>query len=141
MALTTASRRTYGAIPGVPIGSWWQTRCVCRSRLLKLVCTYLFTGRLAARMPFMCKMSRSPLDHPACSPQCSPWVAGIAPGPQGAYSIALSGGYEDDQDYGDGLYVYTLSSFLANDSSIFSTYTGSGGRDLKGTKDKPKNVS
>ena len=23
----------------------------------------------------------------------------------------------------------------------FSTYTGSGGRDLKGTKDKPKNVS
>ena len=89
----------------------------------------------------MRKMSRSPLDQPSCSPKCSPWVAGIAPGPQGAYSIALSGGYEDDQDYGDGLYVYTLSSFLANYSSIFSTYTGSGGRDLKGTKDKPKNVS
>ena len=26
-------------------------------------------------------------------------------------------------------------------SANFSTYTGSGGRDLKGTKDKPKNVS
>ena len=32
-----------------------------------------------------------------------PWVAGIAPGPQGAYSIALSGGYDDDVDLGNGL--------------------------------------
>lgn len=34
-----------------------------------------------------------------------PWVAGIAPGPEGCYSVALSGGYEDDVDVGDGLYV------------------------------------
>ncbi|KAL5535564.1 SEC9 [Sanghuangporus sanghuang] len=53
----------------------------------------------------------------------APWVAGISPGPQGAYSIALSGGYDDDVDLGNGF-----------------TFTGSGGRDLKGTKDKPKNL-
>ncbi|TBU48361.1 hypothetical protein BD309DRAFT_987411 [Dichomitus squalens] len=80
--------KTYGAIPGVPIGTWWETREACSKDAIH-----------------------------------APWVAGISPGPQGAYSIALSGGYEDDQDYGDGF-----------------TYTGSGGRDLKGTKDKPKNL-
>ncbi|KZT30410.1 hypothetical protein NEOLEDRAFT_1144074 [Neolentinus lepideus HHB14362 ss-1] len=53
----------------------------------------------------------------------APWVAGIAPGPKGAFSIALSGGYEDDVDLGYGF-----------------TYTGSGGRDLKGTKTAPKNL-
>ncbi|KIM66168.1 hypothetical protein SCLCIDRAFT_1211392 [Scleroderma citrinum Foug A] len=53
----------------------------------------------------------------------APWVAGIAPGKNGAYSIALSGGYEDDVDDG---YAFT--------------YTGAGGRDLKGTKAAPKNL-
>lgn len=52
-----------------------------------------------------------------------PWVSGIAPGPDGAYSIALSGGYDDDVDDG---YAFT--------------FTGSGGRDLKGTKTAPKNL-
>lgn len=52
-----------------------------------------------------------------------PTVAGIHGGPDGAYSIALSGGYEDDLDLGDCF-----------------TYTGEGGRDLKGTKAKPKNL-
>lgn len=33
----------------------------------------------------------------------SPWVSGIAPGPDGAYSIALSGGYDDDVDEGYAL--------------------------------------
>lgn len=33
----------------------------------------------------------------------SPWVAGISGGPKGAYSVALSGGYEDDVDYGEVL--------------------------------------
>ncbi|CAG8450567.1 6722_t:CDS:2 [Diversispora eburnea] len=42
---------------------------------------------------------------------------------EGAISVALSGGYEDDVDWGDAF-----------------TYTGSGGRDLKGTKYKPKNL-
>jgi hypothetical protein len=52
-----------------------------------------------------------------------PTVAGIYGGPDGAYSIALSGGYEDDIDRGE-----------------FFTYTGEGGRDLKGTAMKPKNL-
>nr|CAH0112559.1 unnamed protein product [Daphnia galeata] len=52
-----------------------------------------------------------------------PPVAGIHGGPEGAYSIALSGGYEDDMDLGDCF-----------------TYTGEGGRALKGTKAKPKNL-
>lgn len=32
-----------------------------------------------------------------------PWVGGIAVGPKGAYSVALSGGYDDDVDIGEGL--------------------------------------
>jgi len=62
--------------------------------------------------------------------QCSadgvhrPTVAGIHGNEQqGCYSIALSGGYEDDLDLGDSF-----------------TYTGSGGRDLKGTAQNPKNL-
>ncbi|KAL5010691.1 hypothetical protein ScPMuIL_012996 [Solemya velum] len=52
-----------------------------------------------------------------------PPVSGIHGGPEGAYSIALSGGYEDDIDLGECF-----------------TYTGEGGRDLKGTKANPKNL-
>lgn len=52
-----------------------------------------------------------------------PTVAGIHPGPIGAYSVVLSGGYDDDVDNGESF-----------------TYTGSGGRDLKGTKTNPKNL-
>ncbi|KAI6153562.1 PUA-like domain-containing protein [Pisolithus tinctorius] len=53
----------------------------------------------------------------------APWVSGIAPGQDGAYSVAISGGYEDDIDDG---YAFI--------------YTGAGGRDLKGTKTAPKNL-
>ncbi|KAI6047613.1 PUA-like domain-containing protein [Pisolithus marmoratus] len=53
----------------------------------------------------------------------APWVGGIAPGEKGAYSVAISGGYEDDIDDG---YAFT--------------YTGAGGRDLRGTKAAPKNL-
>ncbi|CAG8510953.1 8966_t:CDS:2 [Funneliformis mosseae] len=54
----------------------------------------------------------------------APTVAGIAfVEDEGAYSVALSGGYEDDVDWGEAF-----------------TYTGSGGRDLKGTKQRPKNL-
>ncbi|KAL0951146.1 hypothetical protein HGRIS_007881 [Hohenbuehelia grisea] len=80
--------KTYGAIPGVEVGTWWETRQGCSSDAIH-----------------------------------APWVAGIAPGPKGAYSVALSGGYDDDVDLG---YAFT--------------YTGSGGRDLKGTKTAPKNL-
>ncbi|KAG9013548.1 hypothetical protein FRB94_002142 [Tulasnella sp. JGI-2019a] len=54
----------------------------------------------------------------------APPVSGISGNKDaGAWSIALSGGYEDDIDLGYGF-----------------TFTGAGGRDLKGTKDKPKNL-
>lgn len=52
-----------------------------------------------------------------------PTVAGIHGGTEGAYSIALSGRYDDNVDYGNCF-----------------TYTGEGGRDLKGTKSNPKNL-
>ncbi|XP_065051225.1 uncharacterized protein LOC135680918 [Rhopilema esculentum] len=53
-----------------------------------------------------------------------PTVAGIhGSEAEGCYSLALSGGYEDDIDLGDSF-----------------TYTGEGGRDLKGTKANPKNL-
>ncbi|CAH1762066.1 9374_t:CDS:2 [Entrophospora sp. SA101] len=52
-----------------------------------------------------------------------PPVAGIAYYSEGATSVALSGGYEDDVDWGEAF-----------------TYTGSGGRDLRGTADNPKNL-
>ena len=52
------------------------------------------------------------------------WVAGIVGTPDaGCYSIVLNGGYADDVDHGELL-----------------TYTGSGGRSLKGTKCNPKNL-
>ncbi|KAF8642290.1 hypothetical protein AX16_009560 [Volvariella volvacea WC 439] len=61
----------------------------------------------------------------ACSADSvhAPWVGGISGGPAGAFSIVLSGGYDDNVDLG---YAFT--------------YTGCGGRDLKGTKAAPKNL-
>ncbi|WWD20679.1 hypothetical protein CI109_105155 [Kwoniella shandongensis] len=54
----------------------------------------------------------------------APTVAGISGNAvDGAWSVALSGGYADDIDLG---YAFT--------------YTGCGGRDLKGTKQNPKNL-
>ncbi|GAA5915651.1 YDG/SRA domain-containing protein [Sporobolomyces salmoneus] len=54
----------------------------------------------------------------------APVVAGVSGSPEaGAWSIAVSGGYVDDVDLG-----YRL------------TYSGSGGRDLKGTAKQPKNL-
>nr|CDI56113.1 histone-lysine n-h3 lysine-9 specific suvh7-like [Melanopsichium pennsylvanicum 4] len=54
----------------------------------------------------------------------APTVAGISGNADvGCWSICLSGGYEDDVDLGETF-----------------TYTGSGGRDLKGTKQNPKNL-
>ena len=70
-----------------------------------------------------------------------PWVAGIAPGKDGAYSVCLSGGYEDDVDEGYALSVLSMRAIPLHLTRInCSTYTGSGGRDLKGTKTAPKNV-
>ncbi|KIY52767.1 hypothetical protein FISHEDRAFT_5535, partial [Fistulina hepatica ATCC 64428] len=80
--------KVFGSIPGIEVGTWWETREGCSADAIH-----------------------------------APWVGGISGGPDGAWSVALSGGYEDDVDLG---YAFT--------------YTGSGGRDLKGTKDKPKNL-
>lgn len=78
----------FGSIPGIPVGTIWQTRQEA---------SWVGVHR--------------------------PWVAGIHGGLEGCYSLALSGGYEDDIDLGDCF-----------------TYTGEGGRDLKGTKANPKNL-
>ncbi|KAJ7925819.1 PUA-like domain-containing protein [Mycena leptocephala] len=72
-------------------------------------------------------MRQSPLHYESLrasgSTRSRPWVAGISGGSQGAFSVALSGGYPDDVDWG---YAFT--------------YTGSGGRNLKGTKANPLNL-
>ncbi|KAJ7293610.1 PUA-like domain-containing protein [Mycena rebaudengoi] len=86
--IRTHDPKKFGSIPGIEVGTWWETRAGCSADAIH-----------------------------------APWVAGISGGPDGAYSVALSGGYDDDVDLG---YLFT--------------YTGSGGRDLKGTKAAPKNL-
>ncbi|KAK0233207.1 PUA-like domain-containing protein [Armillaria fumosa] len=80
--------KVYGSIPGIEVGTWWETRQACSIDAIH-----------------------------------APWVGGISASKDGAYSVALSGGYDDDVDLG---YAFT--------------YTGSGGRDLKGTAAQPKNL-
>lgn len=65
-------------------------------------------GRIAALMLYMRKFSA--LDGTLVNVSsfilpchCRPWVAGISGGPDGCYSVALSGGYEDDVDLGEAL--------------------------------------
>lgn len=124
------------------------------------VCVDKPTARRAVRMPFTRKFRSLPSSVACSLCYVRPWVAGIAPGPKGAYSVALSGGYEDDIDEGEALYVPTLPCNLEciahahSASSLVQVRScgcsmhfhtieadGLGGRDLKGTKDKPKNVS
>ncbi|PPQ64435.1 hypothetical protein CVT26_002142 [Gymnopilus dilepis] len=63
--------KKYGHIPGIEVGTWWETRMGCSKDAVH-----------------------------------APPVGGISGGPQGAYSIALSGGYEDDVDLG---YAFTYT--------------------------------
>ncbi|KAF8516217.1 PUA-like domain-containing protein [Hysterangium stoloniferum] len=67
----------------------------------------------------------------------APFVAGIAGSAMdGAYSVALSGGYDDDVDLG-----YALSFSVRHfQSTLCTDFVGEGGRDLKGTKANPKNL-
>ncbi|CDS81876.1 uncharacterized protein SPSC_00062 [Sporisorium scitamineum] len=81
--------KTFGHIPGIPIGTPWEKRMDCSTD--------------AVHAPTVAGISGNELD--------------------GCWSICLSGGYEDDIDLGDSF-----------------TYTGSGGRDLKGTVNNPKNL-
>ncbi|TKY87951.1 hypothetical protein EX895_003047 [Sporisorium graminicola] len=81
--------KTFGHIPGIPIGTQWEKRMDCSTDAVH-----------------------------------APTVAGISGNEaDGCWSICLSGGYEDDIDLGESF-----------------TYTGSGGRDLKGTANNPKNL-
>lgn len=50
----------------------------------------------------------------------------------GAFSVVLSGGYEDDEDHGDTLYVRSSCHATLRAHKSNSTYTGSGGRDTDG---------
>lgn len=61
-------------------------------------------GRTAVQMLFMRMFSGFQLC--AGSSFISPWVGGISGGPQGAFSVALSGGYDDDVDLGYALYEF-----------------------------------
>ncbi|TEB35009.1 hypothetical protein FA13DRAFT_1707182 [Coprinellus micaceus] len=91
------SPKVYGSIPGIEVGTWWETRAGCSADAIH-----------------------------------APWVGGISGSKKdGAHSVALSGGYDDDVDLGYALKAHHLAN---------STYTGSGGRDLKGTKNAPKNL-
>ncbi|KAH9049605.1 PUA-like domain-containing protein [Lactarius hengduanensis] len=83
--------KTFGHIPGIPVGTWWESR---------------EAERTVAMMPFM---PRGLQEYLALMKEPIPW-----PSP---------GGYEDDIDMGD-----------------YFTFTGSGGRALKGTKTNPKNL-
>lgn len=63
-------------------------------------------GRAAVLTPFM-RMHSFDRFRLRCNTdiffRLSPWVAGISGGPNGAHSVALSGGYEDDVDLGYAL--------------------------------------
>lgn len=56
----------------------------------------------------------SPLCFTVFGMMCRPPVAGIHGGEEGAYSIALSGGYEDDIDLGD-CFTYTGEGLCGKD--------------------------
>ncbi|KAJ7883870.1 hypothetical protein B0H14DRAFT_2564639 [Mycena olivaceomarginata] len=58
-------------------------------------------------------------------------IAGISGGHDGTYSVAISGGYDDDVDCG---YAFPLNLELGYPSPI------PGGWDLKGTAGAPKNL-
>lgn len=133
------NRKTYGSIPGVEVGTWWETRKGCS---IDAIHAYVHSTNTDVIWDFT-----------------SPWVGGISGGRQGAYSVALSGGYDDDVDLGYALWVQ--KPVLLNASSILpqhihrfrlvpcsfpclassNGWISSGGRDLKGTKTAPKNVS
>lgn len=79
-------RKVYGSIPGIEVGTWWEKRQGCS---IDAIHAYALSGlrRVPLRVTF--------LDRPL--------VGGISGGKDGAYSVALSGGYDDDVDLGYAL--------------------------------------
>lgn len=103
----------FGPIPGVDVGTSWKFRITVGFSLILFHCLILFLLRFAVKwfwFPFYNQASEAGVHRPP--------VAGIhGRDTEGAYSLVLSGGYEDDVDNGE--------EFI---------YTGSGGRDLSGNK-------
>ncbi len=106
----------YGAVPGVEIGRIWEMRMQCSA-------DGVMRPPVAGIHGGTCVQTCKDLRFPLFTTFCFFCFFLTTKGPEGAYSIALSGGYEDDMDLGDCF-----------------TYTGEGGRALKGTKAKPKNL-
>lgn len=104
----------YGAVPGVEVGRIWETRMACcadgiqRPTVAGIHAGYLQKNYIIS---FLVSLDNKAQSHTTLI------------GPEGAYSISLSGGYEDDVDIGECF-----------------TYTGEGGRALKGTTSDPKNL-
>lgn len=98
--------KVFGPIRGIEVGHWWPSRMACSADSVHPVCHSL-------HLPLGLLLTGY-----------QPTVGGIyGTGAVGAYSVAVSGGYEDDIDEG-----------------FRFTFTGSGGRDLKGTAKQPKNL-
>lgn len=57
----------------------------------------------------------------------APRTAGIWGGKDGAYSIIVSGGYEDDIDEGEFMYAIDLHFSMHFTLSVHRKYTGAGG--------------
>ena len=94
----------FGPIPGVDVGTMWRFRFQ-----VFFFCLFLIQFRDLSNQLTL-QASEAGVHRPP--------VGGIhGREKEGAYSIVLSGGYEDDVDNGDSFY-----------------YTGSGGRDLTGNK-------
>ncbi|KAF2349052.1 SRA-YDG [Trinorchestia longiramus] len=89
----------FGHIPGVEVGTSWLFRIQVRAPAV-----------LGTSWLFRIQASEAGVHRPP--------VSGIhGRGDEGAYSVVLAGGYEDDEDEGDEF-----------------TYTGAGGRDLSGNR-------
>jgi E3 ubiquitin-protein ligase UHRF1 len=85
--LSLFRRKQFGSIAGVEVGAWWETRYV------------LFDLLYCRNLTFIRAQCSTDAIH-------APFVAGISGSPtEGAYSVALSGGYDDDVDLGYALYV------------------------------------
>jgi hypothetical protein len=76
--------KKFGHISGAPVGTKWDTRCAWLSTFMLLVINDCNYRELCSKAGV----------H-------TPTIAGISGSRYGAYSIVLSGAYEDDEDNGD----------------------------------------
>lgn len=77
---STLYRKTYGHIPGVPVGTWWATRAECSLAAVHALVNISHIQRVLLHNNPKTRFN-------------SPYVAGISGDKEtGAHSIALSGG-------------------------------------------------